>query len=85
MALELPRFTTLADYLDYYAAETPDADAVWHDGTTLSYAELAHRVDRVAGSLAASGPVSYTHLDVYKRQVSIQRHSPPSRRWSETS
>ena len=55
MALELPRFTTLADYLDYYAAETPDADAVWHAGTTLSYAELAHRVDLVAGSLAASG------------------------------
>ena len=32
---------------------------------------MSHRFDSVAGVLAAVGadPVSYTHLDVYKRQV----------------
>lgn len=55
MTLTLPRFTTLADYLDHYAAETPAADAVWHDGALLSYAELAEKVERMAGSLAAAG------------------------------
>ena len=58
MALALPRFTTLADYLDHYAAETPGADAVWHEGTLLSYAGLAGRVERMAGSLAAAGLTS---------------------------
>lgn len=55
MALALPRFTTLADYLDHYAATTPAADAVWHEGAVLSYAELAQRVERMAGSLSAAG------------------------------
>lgn len=55
MPLALPRFTTLADYLDHYAAETPAADALWHEGTMLSYAELAQRVERMAGSLSAAG------------------------------
>ena len=27
-------------------------------------------------------PVSYTHLDVYKRQVLIRYHQIPSQRWS---
>lgn len=55
MSLTLPRFTTFADYLDHYATETPTASAVWHDGVALSYAELAERVARMAGSLAAAG------------------------------
>ena len=64
MALALPRFTTLADYLDHYAAETPGADAVWHEGTLLSYAGLAGRVERMAGSLAAAGLTSGNRIAV---------------------
>ena len=51
----VPRFTTLVDYLDHYAATTPDADAVWHEGTTLSYRELASRVEALANTLVALG------------------------------
>ncbi|WP_107420956.1 non-ribosomal peptide synthetase [Streptomyces sp. CB03234] len=37
------------------AARTPDAPAVVHDGTTLTYRELDERSDRLAGRLAACG------------------------------
>lgn len=58
MSLTLPRLTTLADYLDHYAAETPHAEAVWHEGHMLSYAELSERVTHMAGSLSAAGLIA---------------------------
>ncbi len=51
----LPRLNSFVDYLDLYARTQPDADAVWHAGTVLSYATLAERVQAMAGSLAAAG------------------------------
>ncbi|UNK71462.1 class I adenylate-forming enzyme family protein [Microbacterium sp. H1-D42] len=55
MPLTLPRLTTFADYLDHYAASTPGAPAVWHDGSALTYVDLAARVEAMASSLAAVG------------------------------
>jgi len=55
MTSALPRLTSLTDYLDLYARARPDADAVWHAGTLLSYRALAEQVDAMAGSLAAAG------------------------------
>ncbi|KRA24566.1 hypothetical protein ASD65_09185 [Microbacterium sp. Root61] len=58
MTLSLPRLTTFADYLDLHAVERPDADAVWHDGVTLSYRVLRERVDALAAALASTGVVA---------------------------
>lgn len=55
MTSALPRLTSFTDYLDLYARARPDADAVWHAGTLLSYRALAEQVDAMAGSLAAAG------------------------------
>lgn len=55
MVNALPRLTAFTDYLDHYARIRPEADALWHDGTLISYRDLAVRVDRMAGSLIAAG------------------------------
>ncbi|MEV0728020.1 amino acid adenylation domain-containing protein [Polymorphospora sp. NPDC050346] len=46
---------TLPELLRRQAAATPDAPAVVFDGTTLTYAELDARTDRLAALLAARG------------------------------
>lgn len=51
----MPQATTYLDYLDHYARLTPDADAVWFEGTTLTYRELADRVEVLARTLADLG------------------------------
>lgn len=53
---EVPlRETTLASLFAEQAARTPDACAVVDDQETLTYAELAHRVSRVAAGLRRAG------------------------------
>ncbi len=51
----VPQPTSYLDYLDHYARATPDADAVWFEGVTVSYRELAERVADLAATLAALG------------------------------
>ena len=51
----VPQPTSYLDYLDHYALATPEADAVWFEGVTLSYSDLATRVDELAATLAALG------------------------------
>ncbi|UNO40783.1 AMP-binding protein [Streptomyces sp. MST-110588] len=41
--------------LDHWAATTPDAPAVRHDGTVTDYRELVHGATRVAAGLSAAG------------------------------
>ena len=53
--LELPDLPSPAQYVAWYAAHTPGAQAAWHDGRYLSYAELEHRVDRLGRAFAALG------------------------------
>ncbi|MEU7578197.1 amino acid adenylation domain-containing protein [Streptomyces sp. NPDC041068] len=50
-----PEPETLPDTVARHAARTPDALAVEGDGTSLTYAQLADRVDRLAGLLARHG------------------------------
>lgn len=51
----VPQPTSYLDYLVHYALATPDADAVWFEGVTLSYRELAARVDELAAALTSLG------------------------------
>ncbi|WP_182357258.1 class I adenylate-forming enzyme family protein [Tomitella gaofuii] len=51
----VPHFDTIPEYLRHWAAATPDAPAVVHDGTVATYAELARSVDDVARALLAAG------------------------------
>lgn len=53
--LELPELTTIAHYVAQHAAATPEAPAVWFEGTTTSYAQLDALVDDFARSLIAAG------------------------------
>ena len=47
------------------AARTPDAPALSAQGTTLTYADLAGRVERFAGAVAAVGLARSERLAVY--------------------
>ncbi|MGB3697528.1 MAG: class I adenylate-forming enzyme family protein [Gordonia sp. (in: high G+C Gram-positive bacteria)] len=51
----IPHLPTVPDYLAHWAQHTPDAPAVVYRDQTLTYAELAVEVDRVAAALLASG------------------------------
>lgn len=48
----LPR---ISDYLDFHAAHQPEAEAVVHGATRLSWAELAKHVDAFAAALLSVG------------------------------
>ncbi|MFC7961403.1 amino acid adenylation domain-containing protein [Rhodococcoides kroppenstedtii] len=50
-----PGSATVVDLLDRQAAATPAATALVHGGTSLTYAELQARTDRVAAALADRG------------------------------
>jgi amino acid adenylation domain-containing protein len=52
---ESPLERPITDYLEAQAARTPDRPAVRFEGTTLTYAELHRRANRVARELAARG------------------------------
>ncbi|MFF5965052.1 amino acid adenylation domain-containing protein [Streptomyces collinus] len=51
----VPEEATLAELFARQAARTPDATAVAHDGTSLTYAELDERSNRLAHLLAERG------------------------------
>lgn len=53
--LQLPDLPRINDYIAWYAAHTPSADAAWFDGELLSYARLEQRVDELARALCALG------------------------------
>ena len=71
---------TITDFLDEAAATVPDKVAFVDARRSITYAALRAEVDRCALGLLESGigpgdvAVSYTHLDVYKRQLVISRH-----------
>jgi amino acid adenylation domain-containing protein/non-ribosomal peptide synthase protein (TIGR01720 family) len=59
--------TTLVELFSQQVARTPDATAVVFEGSSLTYAELDARVDKLAGQLAARGvapgSIVGVHLD----------------------
>ena len=46
--MDLDVLTRIGDYVDKYAAETPDAEAVVFQGDRVMYAELKRRIDACA-------------------------------------
>ncbi|WP_326692090.1 amino acid adenylation domain-containing protein [Streptomyces sp. NBC_01795] len=64
-AREVPR-ATVAELFAAQALRVPDAPAVRHGGTRLTYRELAERVDRIAAELSArgAGPGSLVALEL---------------------
>ncbi|MEM5516378.1 class I adenylate-forming enzyme family protein [Henriciella sp. AS95] len=50
-----PRLSRISDYPAYYAAQTPDAEALSGVGGEYSYARFAERVDAVSAALLARG------------------------------
>src|SRR3989442_13334748 len=63
---------TLVSLFEAQAVRTPDAVAVSYDGTTLSYAEFAARVHRLARWLKQNGvgPESYVALGM-RRSIEL--------------
>jgi acyl-CoA synthetase (AMP-forming)/AMP-acid ligase II len=53
--IEPPLLERISDYVSWYAARTPDAEAMVLDGVRTSYRELAIRVDAMSCALRAAG------------------------------
>jgi acyl-CoA synthetase (AMP-forming)/AMP-acid ligase II len=51
----LPLYPRISDYVDHYAARTPDAEALIVDGQATTYAALKLKVDALARGLLAAG------------------------------
>jgi acyl-CoA synthetase (AMP-forming)/AMP-acid ligase II len=54
-ALDTPEFPRISDYATYWAAHTPDAEALVLNDSRISYAELAKLVHRCAARLVDMG------------------------------
>jgi acyl-CoA synthetase (AMP-forming)/AMP-acid ligase II len=53
--IEPPLLDRISDYVSWYAARTPDADAAVLGSIRLSYRDLASRVDAMSSALRAAG------------------------------
>jgi acyl-CoA synthetase (AMP-forming)/AMP-acid ligase II len=51
----LPKFSSYAEALDWYADGSPETPATWFPGAQLTYGELRSRVDRLGRGLVGAG------------------------------
>lgn len=59
-----PHADTLHAAFQAQAARTPDAPAIWHQGATLTYAQLDAMADAVAAALTARGLAAETRIGI---------------------
>ena len=62
-------FIALAGTRGFEAPTAITADKITVDGTTLRFSDATYGGLQTSGGASFTSPVSYTHLDVYKRQA----------------
>ena len=65
-ALVMTDTVLLPDLITHSATRSPNSIALSYGKQSMCYADLQQAIDGFVGGIL--GPVSYTHLDVYKRQ-----------------